>query len=203
MNAIKKKIPTKIAPTKQTEIDDEEDELEEDDTLDELETETETDIDDTDDVEETEEETDEEETEELVGLPDVIEPISDPDVGFDFFEQVHSDLKAAGYVTNKAQTKEIVKYIHQMIFFDAFENAKHDIPGLGFIYSEIKPGKTMTATSDFGGKKKGETYEVPAKHSFGFKMSGAAKTRLAEISELDGWSPEDFLNVDEDTEDEE
>ena len=92
-----------------------------------------------------------------------------------------------------------------MMFLNAFENGKHDVDGLGTIFSDIKPAKEMTATSTFGGKTVGEKYTVAAKHYFGFKMSGKAKNRLAEISELKGWSPEevlDLINADSDEDEE-
>ena len=195
----RKAVPTKnVAPTKVVEDEEDDEEIEEDEIEDdtvEVEDAEEAGDDETEDEADAEEETEEDEAdeEEFVGLPDYVEPIGAPNEGFNYFDTVHTDLKAAGYVKNQGETKALIKYFNQMMFANAFENGKHDIDGLGSIYSDIKPAKEMTATSTFGGKTVGEKYTVDAKHFFGFKMSGKAKTKLAEISELDGWSPEEVL----------
>lgn len=194
-----------VKPTKSVEDDIEVDD-EEETGVNEFE-DTETEDTDADDVEETEEDDTEEETEEeeYAGLPDVVEPIGAPNEGFDYFATVHADLKAAGYVANQGETKALLKYLNQMAFFNAFENGRHDIQGIGTIYSEIKPETERKATFDMAnGVKKGETYTSPAKHALGFTVGGAAKSKLAEISELEGWSPEEVQAlIDEATEDEE
>ena len=198
MAPIRKKVPVKIAPVNTREEDEDEDDFDDED---ELAEETETvDADTAEDEDEggvpedTEDEAEEAE-DGVEGLPQYVEPIGAPNEGFDYFATVHNDLKAAGYVRNQDDTKSLIKYFNQMMFLNAFENGKHDVDGLGTIFSDIKPAKEMTATSTFGGKTVGEKYTVDAKHFFGFKMSGKAKNKLAELSELDGWSPEEVLDL--------
>jgi hypothetical protein len=206
-----KRTPSReaIRPTKEV-VAQKEDEEEEDDIEDEIE-------DNDDDIleeeaaaqeaedEEDEEAEDEEGDSEFAGLPDVTEPLGEPGVGFDYFGTVHADLKAAGYVNNQTETKDLLKYLAQMAFFNAFENSKHDIPGLGSVVSDVQASKVKIANFAMkNGTQKGEEYTVPAKHVLGFKVSGAAQTKLAEISEIEGWEPEAFLNnEEEEAEDEE
>lgn len=199
-------IKRKIVATKQKEALEEIEEDEEEDEIEEVESDEVEDAEpvreDAEDAEDAEE-TEDDEDDEAVELPDVTLPISGPNEGFDYFGTVHADLKAAGYVANKGETKALLKYLNQMAFFNAFENGKHSIDGLGVVYSDINPEKVKKATFDMkNGIKKGENYTVAAKHVFGFTVSGPAKNALAEISEIEGWEPQTFLDNAEEADEE-
>jgi hypothetical protein len=149
-----------------------------------------------------------EDTDAYPELPVYEEPLAEPNEGFDFFGTVHTDLKASGYVANQGETKALLTYLAQMMFFDALENGEHKIPDIGSIYSEVIPSKERVATFDMPGKDgaagtpKGETYLTASKHKFSFRQSPSGTRALAEVATLEGWSPEDFI-VDEEDGDEE
>lgn len=139
-----------------------------------------------------------EEVAEYPALPIYTETLAGPDEGFDFFGTAHADLKAAGYVTNQQHTKELIAYLHNLMFFDAFENGKHIIPGIGSISSYSKLSTDRTATMDMpSGVKKGETYQTKSKHIFKFDQNSKATQKLAEIAANEGWAPEDFEGTEE------
>jgi hypothetical protein len=134
------------------------------------------------------------------GLPtyDIVE--EEPATGFDFFAVVHADLKAAGYVSNQAQTKDIVRYIQEMMFHAAFENNEVKIGDLGRVFCEISPAKEKVANFDMkNGIKKGETYMTKPKYVFRYDMGAGAVNRLAYLETLPGYSTEDMLLGDEET----